>query len=297
MPKVEDIFSKLIGARYFSTLDLWAGYHYIPLEKSSIPKTAFNSPFGKYEYVKVPFHLAQAPANFQELMTGTLKEFDFAITYLNDIIIWSRMLEEHLSHIKQAFEKLRNANLSMKFSKCHFFTKEIQYLGDILSTKGIRPLPSKTQAIKTMHLPKMPKGVHAFLVLLEYYRKFIKNFAKIAKPFNTSNTAASEVWSETNPSWSLSDTKKIHYWSTHTTLPRSQQEVYSLYRCIRWHLWSAAIPGTWWHWIPYCLPFAYLFGNTKKMEHHWAGSLRSTLCHYQMILLSPGSWYHSAKWP
>ena len=106
MPKVEDIFSKLNGVKYFSTLDLRASYHHIPLDKSSIPKTAFNSPFGKYEYVKVPFGLAQAPAYFQELMTRSLKDFDFAIAYLDNIIIFSRTAEEHLSHIRKVFEKL-----------------------------------------------------------------------------------------------------------------------------------------------------------------------------------------------
>ena len=106
MPKVEDIFSKLNGAKYFSTLDLRAGYHHIPLDKSSIPKTAFNLPFRKYEYVKVPFGLAQAPAYFQELMTGILKDFHFAMAYLYDIIIFSRSAEEHLSFIRKVFEKL-----------------------------------------------------------------------------------------------------------------------------------------------------------------------------------------------
>ena len=91
-------------------------------------------------------------------------------------------MEEHLSHIKQIFEKLRSAQVSMKLSKCHFFTKEIQYLGYILSTKDIWPLPSKTQAIQNMDPSKMPKQVCAFLGLVGYYRKFIKNFAKIAKP-------------------------------------------------------------------------------------------------------------------
>ena len=150
-PKVKDIFSKLNGAKYFSTLDLWAGYHHIPLDESSIPKTAFNSPFGKYEYVKVPFGLAQAPAYFQELMTGIMKDFTFTMAYLNDIIIFSKTAVEHLLHIKKVFEKLQSAKLSMKLSKCHFFSKEIQYLGHILSTKGICPLPSKTQAIQKMH--------------------------------------------------------------------------------------------------------------------------------------------------
>ena len=105
MSKVEDIFSKLNRATYFTTLDLQAGYHHIPLEKPSIPKTAFNSPFGKFEYVKVLFGLAQAPAYFQELMFGILKDFPFAIAYLDDIIIFSKTPEEHLSHIHMVFKK------------------------------------------------------------------------------------------------------------------------------------------------------------------------------------------------
>ena len=96
MPKVKDIFSKLNSATYFTTLDLHAGYHHIPLDNSSIPKTAFNSPFRKYEYVKVPFRLTQAPAYFQELMRGILKDFPFAIAYLDDIIIFSKTPQEHL---------------------------------------------------------------------------------------------------------------------------------------------------------------------------------------------------------
>ena len=165
-----------------STLDQQAGYHHIPLDKSSIPKMAFNSPFGKYENIKVPFGLAQAPAYFQELMTGILKDFNFAVAYLDDIIIFSRTAEEHLSHIKQVFEKLEAAKLSVKLSKCHLFSKEIQYLGHILSTKGIQPLPSKMQATWKMHPPTTPKQIPAFLGLVGYYRKFIKDFMKIAKP-------------------------------------------------------------------------------------------------------------------
>ena len=182
MPKVEDIFSKLNGATYFTPLDLCTGYHHIPLDKSSIPKTAFNLPFSKYEYVKVPFGLAQAPAYFQDIMTGILKDFPFAIAYLDDIIIFSKTPQEHLSHIQIVFEKLKSANLSMKKSKCSFFLKEIQYLGHILSDTGIQPLPSKTHAIQHMNPPTTPKQVRAFLRLVGYYRKFIRGFAKIAKP-------------------------------------------------------------------------------------------------------------------
>ena len=137
MPKVEDIFSKLNRATYFTTLDLQAGYHHIPLDKPSILKMAFNLPFQKYEHVKVPFGLEQAPAYFQELMTGILKDFNFTIAYLDDIIIFSKTPQEHLSHIRKAFKKLRSARLSMKMSKCYFFSKEIQYLGHILSATGI----------------------------------------------------------------------------------------------------------------------------------------------------------------
>ena len=102
-------FSQLNCTKYFSTLDLQAGYRHIPLDGSSIPKTAFTLPFGKYEYIKVPFRLAQAPAYFQELMTGVLKDFPFTTAYLDDIIIFSRMAEEHLDHIRQVFKK---------FTKC-----------------------------------------------------------------------------------------------------------------------------------------------------------------------------------
>ena len=108
MPKVEDIFSKLNRATYFTTLDPPAGYHHIPLDKPSIPKTAFNSSFGKFEYVKVLFRLAQAPAYFQELMTGILKDFPFAIAYLDDIIIFSRTLKSTF-HIFAWY--LKNSNL------------------------------------------------------------------------------------------------------------------------------------------------------------------------------------------
>ena len=114
-------------------------------------------------------------------MTGVLKDFTFAIAYLDDIIIFSRMAEEQLDHIRQVFKTLWNAHLSMKRSKCYFFAKEIQYLGHILSTTGIRPLPSKIQAINTLHPPKTAKQVCTFLGLVRYYRKFIKDFSTIAK--------------------------------------------------------------------------------------------------------------------
>ena len=123
MPKVEDIYSKLNRTTYFTTLDLQAGYHHIPLDKPSIAKTAFNPPFRKFEYVKVPFGLAQALAYFQELMTGILKDFSFAIAYLDDIIISSKTPQEHLSHIQ-----IPNGIWKTQVSKPLYEEKQVQLL-------------------------------------------------------------------------------------------------------------------------------------------------------------------------
>ena len=199
-------------------MDLRAGYHHIPLDKPSIPKTAFNSPFSKLGYMKVPFGLAQAPAYFQELMTGILKDFNFAIAYLDDIIMFRKTPQEHLSHIRMVFEKLKSANLSMKKSKCSFFSKEIQYLGHILSAIGIRPLPAKTHAIQHMQRPTTPKQVRPFLGLVRYYRKFIKGF-EFPIAF------LSHTFTETQ--WKLSTT---------------EQEAYGIYYAIT--KWNYYLQGT-----------------------------------------------------
>ena len=115
-------------------------------------------------------------------MTGILKDFNFAIAYLDDIIKFSKTPQDHLSHIRKVFKKLKSSNLSMKKSKCNFFSKGIQYLGHIISATGIRPLPSKIHAIQHMQPPTTTKQVQAFLGLVRYYRKFIKGFANLAKP-------------------------------------------------------------------------------------------------------------------
>ena len=155
--KNERHLSKLNGAKYFSTLDLHAGYHHIPLDEDSIPETAFTSPFGKYEYLKVPFGLEQALAYFQELMNKVLKDLPFVIAYFVDINIYSKTGKEHLDHLQHVFNKLLNAELTMKLSKCHFFANEIQYLGHVLSSTCIKLLPSKTAATKFMNTPKISK--------------------------------------------------------------------------------------------------------------------------------------------
>ena len=115
-------------------------------------------------------------------MPGILRDFYFTVACLDNIITFSRTAKDHLLHMRKVFQKLWLAKVPMKLSKCHFFSKEIQYLGHTLSTKDICPLPSKTQAIQKMHPPTTHKQIHAFLGLVGYYRKFIKNSTKIAKP-------------------------------------------------------------------------------------------------------------------
>ena len=142
------MYAKLKGAKVFSTIDLRSGYHHIALGKSSRAKTAFVMPFGKYEFLMVPFGLAQAPAYLQLLMNKVLK---FAMMYLDDIIIFSQDESQHLEHLEIVFSHLREAGLEMKCSKCDFFKSEIHYLGHLISPEGISPLPNKLDSIK--HMP------------------------------------------------------------------------------------------------------------------------------------------------
>ena len=182
LPKIDEMYAKLKGAKVFSTIDLRSGYHHIMLGKSSRAKMVFVTPFGKYEFLMVPFGLAQAPAYFQLLMNKVLKGLEFAITYLNDIIIFSQNELQHLEHLEIVFSHLREAGLKMKRSKCDFFKSEIHYLGHLISPKGISPLPNKLDSIKHMPVPNSMKEIKQFLGLTGYYRKFVPRFADISRP-------------------------------------------------------------------------------------------------------------------
>ena len=296
MPKVEDIFSQLNGAKYFSMLDLWAGKHHIPLDESLIPKTAFTSPFGKYEYTKVTFGLTQAPAYFQELMTGVLKDFPSTVAYLDDIT-FSKTAEEHLYHIKQVFKKLWNSHLLVGLSKCHFFTKEIQYLRHIHSTTGIRPLPPKSHAINNMHPSKTAKQVCTFLGLTGYYRKCIKNLAKMAKPLTLlTQQKAKFEWTPVHHTtfFTLKDAVTqapiLHY--------PDPTKWYIVYTDASEDVCGAQLSqehdGT-------EFPIVFLSHNfmdtQRKWEYHWRGSLWSILCSYKVELLPLGSWSYHMQQP
>ena len=182
LPKIDEMYAKLKGAKFFSTIDLRSGYYHIALGKDSRAKTAFVTPFGKYEFLQVPFGLAQAPAYFQHLMNQVLDNCNFAMTYLDDIIIFSETEEEHLAHIEEIFRRLEAADLKMKRSKCDFFKKHIHYLGHLISADGIRPLKDKLDTICDMPAPRNSKEVKQFLGLVGYYRKFVPRFAALSRP-------------------------------------------------------------------------------------------------------------------
>ena len=166
----------------FSSLDLRSGYYHIGLSDSAKPKSTFVlSSLGKYQFNRVPFGLAQAPAYFQKLINNVLKGCNFVMGYLDDIIIYSRTEKEHLEHLEEIFSRLRAAGLKLKLEKCSFFKKHIQYLGHLISAKGIQPLPEKLESITKMPATKNPKEVKQFLGLIGYYRKFVSRFADISR--------------------------------------------------------------------------------------------------------------------
>lgn len=184
IPNINDILDKLGRCNYFSTLDLANGFHQIEMEKNSIEKTAFSVDRGHYEYTRMPFGLKNAPSTFQRVMDEILKDIQnkICMVYMDDIIIFSTGLDEHIRNLKLVFKKLREARLKIQLDKSEFLRKEVEFLGHIITAEGIKPNKNKIEAIKKFPIPKTPREIKSFLGLVGYYRKFIKNFAKITKP-------------------------------------------------------------------------------------------------------------------
>ena len=185
LPKIDEIYAQLKGSKVYSAIDMRSGYFHLGLSNDAKPKTAFvpGGPHGaKYEFNRCPFGLSQAPAYFQRLIHEVLKGITFAFGYLDDILIFSPDNKTHLEHLEVVFQRLREADLKLKASKCNFFKKHIQYLGHLVSGEGIEPLPEKLEAVRKMPPPTTPKEVRQFLGLVGYYRKFVPKFADIARP-------------------------------------------------------------------------------------------------------------------
>ena len=185
LPRIESILDSLGGAQIFTTLDLKAGYWQVEMAEECKAYTAFTcGPLGFYECDTMPFGATNAPATFQRLMHDCLGDLNmnWCIVYLDDIIVFSDTKEEHLKRLEAVFQKLMAAGLKLKPTKCFFFRDEIEYLGHVVSGKGISTNPKKIEAVTKWPTPKTVYDVRSMLGFVGYYRRFIKNFSKITKP-------------------------------------------------------------------------------------------------------------------
>lgn len=184
LPRIDEVWDELSGAKYFSTIDLRDGHHQIRVRTEYIEKTAFRTQYGQFEYLVTPFGLSEAPGCFQTLMNNIFRPHldEFILVYLDYILIFIKTEEEHLKHIKVTLETLRQNNLYAKLAKCHFFQTELEYLGHRISGEGIRVDPKTIIAVTEWDRPTTVKQIQSFLGLCNYYRKFVRDFAKIASP-------------------------------------------------------------------------------------------------------------------
>jgi hypothetical protein len=184
LPRIDILFDQLTGARVFSKIDLKSGYHQIRIRPKDIPKTVFTTWYGLFEYLVMSFGLTNAPAHFTYLMNSLfMLELDkFVVVFIDDILIYSKNEEEHAKHLRIVLMRLREHQLYAKFSKCAFWLEEIQFMGHVLSAKGIAVDPSKVQDILEWKSPTTVHQVRSFLGLAGYYRRVIPDFSKIVKP-------------------------------------------------------------------------------------------------------------------
>ncbi|WVZ69549.1 hypothetical protein U9M48_018320 [Paspalum notatum var. saurae] len=187
LPRIDDLFDQLQGACVFSKIDLRSGYHQMKIRPSDIPKTAFITRFGLYEYTVMSFGLTNAPAYFMNLMNKVFMEYldKFVVVFIDDILIYSKMEEEHEEHLRLVLQKLRDHKLYAKLSKCEFWLDQVPFLGHIVSKGGIMVDPSKISSVMDWKVPEVVKEVRGFLGLAGYYRRFIESFSRIAKPMTS----------------------------------------------------------------------------------------------------------------
>jgi hypothetical protein len=180
---IDDLFDQLMGACVFSKIGLRSGHHQLKIRATGIPKTAFITQYGLYEYTVMPFGLTNAPAYFMYLMNKVFVEYldRFVVVFIDDIMIFSKNEEEHDEHLRLVLQKLRGNQLYAKLNKCEFWLKEVSFLGHINSEGGISVDPSKVKDVLSWNKPQNVSDIRSFLGLAGYYRRFIKGFSKISK--------------------------------------------------------------------------------------------------------------------
>ncbi|GJZ94978.1 putative reverse transcriptase domain-containing protein [Tanacetum coccineum] len=184
LPRIDDLFDQLQGLSVYSKIDLRSGYHQLRVHEEDIPKTAFRTQYGHYEFQVIPFGLTNAPAVFMDLMNRVCKPYldKFVIVFIDDILIYSKNKQEHEEHLKLILELLKNEQLYAKFSKCEFWIPKVQFLGHVIDSQGIHVDPTKIESVKDWASPKSATEIPQFLGLAGYYRRFIEGFSKIATP-------------------------------------------------------------------------------------------------------------------
>ena len=197
LPQIDDIMSYLGKARYFSTLDMFSGYWQVPVEEKSKPYTAFVAQgHGSYEFNVLPFGLCNGPATFQELADIVFWDMKWkeVLVYLDDVIVFSETIEGHIEKLQKVFQRMREANLTFKPSKCTYLQEEINLLGFVVNSNGIKPAEDKLRSVKDFPRPKKTKEVQSFLGLCNFYRKFIKDFSIIARPLHDATKKNNYHW-------------------------------------------------------------------------------------------------------
>jgi hypothetical protein len=184
LPRIDDLFDQLKGDKYFSKVDLRSGYHQLKIRESDIPKTAFVTRYGQYEFTVMSFGLTNAPAYFINLMNKVfMEDLDkFVVVFIDDILVYSKSVEEHEQHLRAVLGKLRAHKLHAKFSKCEFWLEKISFLGHILTAEGVTVDPEKVETVSNWQQPTNVSEIRSFLGLAGYYRRFIEGFSKIARP-------------------------------------------------------------------------------------------------------------------
>jgi hypothetical protein len=184
LPRIDILFDQLAGAKVFSKIDLRSAYHQIKIKPCDIPKTAFSTRYGLYEYLVMSFGLTNAPAYFMYLMNSVfMPELDkFLVVFIDDILIYSKTEEDHTNHLRIVLQRLRDHHLYAKFLKCEFWLKSVKFLGHTISSEGISVDPTKVQEVMDWKPPTSVHQIRSFLGLTGYYRRFIPDFSKIAKP-------------------------------------------------------------------------------------------------------------------